>query len=163
MRVGREGSGIQRPLPAGLRCGRPTIVVPFFGDQPFWGERVHSQGVGPPPIPHELLTGEKLAEVCGASSVETGVLHGGEAPWIACPRSALDASHALIQVSQTRAVLPASLGFQPSPPHRPDVLSEMYAHFFADASVTDSLPYTAFFPETTCSQASRHCGSGSGS
>lgn len=22
----------------GLRMGKPTIVVPFFGDQPFWGE-----------------------------------------------------------------------------------------------------------------------------
>ncbi|XP_038897686.1 sterol 3-beta-glucosyltransferase UGT80A2-like isoform X6 [Benincasa hispida] len=36
---------------AGLKAACPTTVVPFFGDQPFWGERVHARGVGPPPIP----------------------------------------------------------------------------------------------------------------
>lgn len=25
---------------AGLRAGRPTVICPFFGDQPFWGRRV---------------------------------------------------------------------------------------------------------------------------
>jgi sterol 3beta-glucosyltransferase len=32
-----------------LQC--PTTVVPFFGDQPFWGGRIHDKGVGPEPIP----------------------------------------------------------------------------------------------------------------
>lgn len=32
-----------------IQC--PTTIVPFFGDQPFWGERVHDRGVGPRPIP----------------------------------------------------------------------------------------------------------------
>ncbi|KAG6592862.1 Sterol 3-beta-glucosyltransferase UGT80A2, partial [Cucurbita argyrosperma subsp. sororia] len=36
---------------AGVRAACPTTVVPFFGDQPFWGDRVHARGVGPPPIP----------------------------------------------------------------------------------------------------------------
>lgn len=36
---------------AGLKAACPTTVVPFFGDQPFWGDRVHARGVGPPPIP----------------------------------------------------------------------------------------------------------------
>ena len=31
---------------AGLRAGRPTVICPFFGDQPFWGRRVHELGVG---------------------------------------------------------------------------------------------------------------------
>ena len=31
-------------LSAGLRCGRPTIVVPFFGDQFFWGAMVYRVG-----------------------------------------------------------------------------------------------------------------------
>ena len=46
---------------AGLRAGRPTVVCPFFGDQPFWGRRVHELGAGPPPIPQKRLTAERLA------------------------------------------------------------------------------------------------------
>lgn len=38
----------------------PTTVVPFFGDQPFWGDRVHARGVGPEPIPVEEFSLEKL-------------------------------------------------------------------------------------------------------
>jgi sterol 3beta-glucosyltransferase len=47
---------------AGLRSGVPAIVVPFFGDQPFWGQRVADLGVGPTPIPRKQLTAEKLAQ-----------------------------------------------------------------------------------------------------
>ena len=47
---------------AGLRAGVPTIVIPFFGDQPFWGQRVAKLGVGPEPIPRKQLTAERLAE-----------------------------------------------------------------------------------------------------
>ena len=46
---------------AGLRAGRPTLIVPFLGDQPFWGERVHTLKVGCQPIPQKKLTVEKLA------------------------------------------------------------------------------------------------------
>ncbi len=46
---------------AGLRAGVPSIIVPFFGDQPFWGERVKVLGVGPEPIPRKQLTVDKLA------------------------------------------------------------------------------------------------------
>ncbi|CAL5404013.1 unnamed protein product [Camellia sinensis] len=45
---------------AGLKAACPTTVVPFFGDQPFWGERVHDRGIGPPPIPIEEFSLEKL-------------------------------------------------------------------------------------------------------
>jgi sterol 3beta-glucosyltransferase len=45
---------------AGLRAGVPTTVVPFFGDQPFWGERVHDLGVGTAPIPRKQLTADRL-------------------------------------------------------------------------------------------------------
>lgn len=38
----------------------PTTVVPFFGDQQFWGERVHARGVGPAPIPVDEFSLEKL-------------------------------------------------------------------------------------------------------
>ncbi|KAJ6786514.1 hypothetical protein PWT90_09429 [Aphanocladium album] len=47
---------------AGITAGRPTVVVPFFGDQPFWGAMVSRAGAGPDPIPHKQLTASKLAE-----------------------------------------------------------------------------------------------------
>jgi hypothetical protein len=42
--------------------GRPTLVVPFFGDQPFWGAMVARAGAGPDPIPHKQLTADNLAK-----------------------------------------------------------------------------------------------------
>ncbi|WP_225992967.1 glycosyltransferase [Actinomadura rudentiformis] len=46
---------------AGLRAGVPTVVTPFFGDQPFWGERVAALGAGPAPVPFSSLTVPRLA------------------------------------------------------------------------------------------------------
>ena len=55
-----------------LRSGRPQVVVPFFGDQPFWADRVHGLGVSPPPVLQEELTAEHLAEaICAAISEPT--------------------------------------------------------------------------------------------
>ncbi|KAH6857149.1 UDP-glucose,sterol transferase [Chaetomium sp. MPI-CAGE-AT-0009] len=45
----------------GLLNARPTVIVPFFGDQPFWGKMVASAGAGPEPIPQKQLSSEKLA------------------------------------------------------------------------------------------------------
>jgi sterol 3beta-glucosyltransferase len=45
----------------GLRYGRPTVIVPFFADQPFWGGRVHRLGCGPQPIPFPKLSIDNLA------------------------------------------------------------------------------------------------------
>ena len=47
---------------AGLRAGKPTLIVPHFSDQPFWGRRVHELGVGAKPIPRHKLTAENLAD-----------------------------------------------------------------------------------------------------
>jgi sterol 3beta-glucosyltransferase len=47
---------------AGLRAGVPSILIPFLGDQPFWGQRVHDLGVGPAPIPRSKLTVDRLAQ-----------------------------------------------------------------------------------------------------
>jgi UDP:flavonoid glycosyltransferase YjiC (YdhE family) len=47
---------------AGINAGKPTIVVPFFGDQPFWGSMIARAGAGPTPIPYTKLTAENLAE-----------------------------------------------------------------------------------------------------
>lgn len=41
---------------AGLRAGRPTLICPFFADQPFWGETVHALGAGPKPIPQRNIS-----------------------------------------------------------------------------------------------------------
>ena len=46
----------------GLWAGIPSIVTPFMGDQPFWGQRVYELGVGPRPIPRQRLTVDRLAE-----------------------------------------------------------------------------------------------------
>jgi sterol 3beta-glucosyltransferase len=46
---------------AGLRAGCPTIIYTFFGDQPFWGRRVHALTVGSEPLPQKKLTVEKLS------------------------------------------------------------------------------------------------------
>ncbi|KAH3916821.1 hypothetical protein HBH56_063490 [Parastagonospora nodorum] len=47
---------------AGITAGRPTVVVPFFGDQPFWGAMVARAGAGPDSIPHKQLTADNLAD-----------------------------------------------------------------------------------------------------
>jgi UDP:flavonoid glycosyltransferase YjiC (YdhE family) len=47
---------------AALKAGIPSIIAPFFGDQPFWGQRVHALGVGPAPIKRKRLTVERLAQ-----------------------------------------------------------------------------------------------------
>lgn len=46
---------------AGISMGKPTVVVPFFGDQPFWGSMVAKAGAGPKPIAYKDLTAEDLA------------------------------------------------------------------------------------------------------
>jgi sterol 3beta-glucosyltransferase len=52
---------------AGLRAGRPTIAVPFFADQYFWGDRLKALGVGQS-VPRNRLTADKLAR-----AIETAV------------------------------------------------------------------------------------------
>jgi sterol 3beta-glucosyltransferase len=47
---------------AGLRAGKPTLICPFIGDQPFWGQRVFELGVGPHPIPQRQLTSDSLTQ-----------------------------------------------------------------------------------------------------
>ena len=47
---------------AGLAAGIPSIIVPFFADQPFWGQRVYALGVGPRPIARRRLTVDNLTK-----------------------------------------------------------------------------------------------------
>lgn len=47
----------------GLKCGKPTMVVPFFGDQPFWGAMVARAGAGArQATPYKKLSVDALAE-----------------------------------------------------------------------------------------------------
>ena len=46
---------------AGLRAGVPSLLIPHFGDQMFWGFRVKGLGVGPAPIMRKKLTADRLA------------------------------------------------------------------------------------------------------
>lgn len=47
----------------GLKCGKPTLIVPFFGDQPFWGAMVAKAGAGAhEALPYKHITADKLAE-----------------------------------------------------------------------------------------------------
>ncbi|KKY16163.1 putative udp- transferase [Diplodia seriata] len=47
----------------GLKCGRPTMIVPFFGDQPFWGAMVAKAQAGAHAcVPYRKLTAERLAQ-----------------------------------------------------------------------------------------------------
>jgi sterol 3beta-glucosyltransferase len=45
---------------AALRAGKPMTICPFMADQPFWGECIHTLGVGPKPIPQKKLSVNKL-------------------------------------------------------------------------------------------------------
>lgn len=46
---------------AALRAGKPSIVIPFFGDQPFWARRIERLRAGVALGPRKDLTGERLA------------------------------------------------------------------------------------------------------
>lgn len=47
---------------AGVLAGKPTLVIPFGGDQPFWAMRARILGIGPKPIHRDKLTATKLAK-----------------------------------------------------------------------------------------------------
>ncbi|KAJ5719871.1 hypothetical protein N7493_006749 [Penicillium malachiteum] len=46
---------------SGLLNSQPSVIVPFFGDQPFWGNMIARAGAGPRPIPYASLTVQNLA------------------------------------------------------------------------------------------------------
>src|SRR5687768_6851994 len=52
---------------AAARAGVPSIVVPFIGDQRFWGNLLHRRGLGPEPIPYRKLSSDRLAAALAES------------------------------------------------------------------------------------------------
>jgi sterol 3beta-glucosyltransferase len=57
----------------GLRAGVPSVVVPFFSDQPFWARRVYELGVGPKPIPLQKLTSDNLSAAISTAVSDTNM------------------------------------------------------------------------------------------
>jgi len=57
----------------GIRAGVPSIVVPFFADQFFWGWRVSELGVGPKSIPRKKLTSDRLAAAITKAVRDTSI------------------------------------------------------------------------------------------
>lgn len=43
-----------------LRAGRPQVVCPFTGDQPYWARRMCAIGVAPEPLPQSELSAARL-------------------------------------------------------------------------------------------------------
>jgi UDP:flavonoid glycosyltransferase YjiC (YdhE family) len=56
---------------AALRTGIPSVVVPFFGDQPFWADRMYKLGLSPRPIPRRSLNSERLRHAIRAVIEDT--------------------------------------------------------------------------------------------
>ncbi len=54
------------------------MVVPFFADQPFWGERVHHLGCGPHPISFTRLNIDNLADAIDRAVNNTALRHNAE-------------------------------------------------------------------------------------
>ena len=75
---------------AGLLAGAPTVVVPFFADQFFWGRRVAALGAGPRGARRERLTAERVAAALSAA-VDDPRFNGRPAasPSGCAPRTAL--------------------------------------------------------------------------
>lgn len=46
---------------AAIKAGVPSIIIPFFFDQLFWGRRLADLEVGPQPLPRKRLSVESLA------------------------------------------------------------------------------------------------------
>ena len=52
---------------AAVRAGIPSVVVPFFGDQPFWAYCLQLRGVAPPALRRESVTSDHLAAALAAT------------------------------------------------------------------------------------------------
>lgn len=79
--VHHGGSGTSH---SALRAGRPSIVLPFTGDQPFWADRLHRLGVAPQALagPDALALAAALDHAAGsrvaARAAELGRRMAGE-------------------------------------------------------------------------------------
>jgi len=59
---------------AGLRAGKPSLLIPHMGDQPYWGRRIAELGVGAKPISRQRLTVSALAEAITAITGDAAMI-----------------------------------------------------------------------------------------
>jgi UDP:flavonoid glycosyltransferase YjiC (YdhE family) len=52
---------------AAVRAGIPSVIVPFYGDQPFWARCLNRQGVAPPAVERKTITADTLASALAAA------------------------------------------------------------------------------------------------
>jgi sterol 3beta-glucosyltransferase len=52
---------------AAVRAGIPSVIVPFYGDQPFWARCLARQGVAPRAVERKTLTADTLASAIAQS------------------------------------------------------------------------------------------------
>jgi UDP-glucoronosyl and UDP-glucosyl transferase len=62
----------------GIAMGKPTVVVPFFGDQEFWGSMVARAGAGPEPIAYKDLNSDLLAASIATATTPEALKKAGE-------------------------------------------------------------------------------------
>jgi sterol 3beta-glucosyltransferase len=55
---------------AGLRAGRPTVIVPQAVDQPFWARVVHARGASPRPLDPAELDARRLRDALAQALAE---------------------------------------------------------------------------------------------
>ncbi len=58
---------------AALAAGKPQVICHFMFDQPYFGERMHSIGVGPPPQPQRYLNSEQLQKAITRAVTDTAI------------------------------------------------------------------------------------------
>jgi sterol 3beta-glucosyltransferase len=63
---------------AAVRAGIPSVIVPFYGDQPFWARCLQREGVAPPALDRKTLSSETLASAI-QSTLQDSVLRSAAA------------------------------------------------------------------------------------
>jgi sterol 3beta-glucosyltransferase len=64
---------------AALTAGRPSVIVPFAVDQPFWAMRAHQLGVSPAPIPRPRLNQHVLTNALHQAVTDAAMLQKAQA------------------------------------------------------------------------------------
>lgn len=94
---------------AGLRAGRPSVVVPHFGDQALWATRVHAVGAGPVPVPRGRLSVDRLAHALAAATHDPRIAASARRMAAAMrAEPGVDAAVAIIATTARRSVPPAT-------------------------------------------------------
>ncbi|MFD1744088.1 glycosyltransferase [Rhizobium helianthi] len=65
MAVHHGGAGTTH---AAARAGIPSVVMPVFGDQPFWASRLNRLGAAPPALPRKKASFERLLKAFSAAA-----------------------------------------------------------------------------------------------